>query len=188
MDIHKQHRQRFDRIGQLKKEFDSIKLYNGEITNVFDNLNTKVCKLKELYSSFMNDNHANLFIFGLDSFKFQNKLIDEEYLSVKKYYNLICNQIYRDYYKLLQIISDFILKDENLEKLHRLIDKNKFEKYDYLNIYKFYEIQSSSEIFNEIISLMPMLIKIVELDFSWPSFNSGLYWVALRLYGCRYSK
>ena len=25
---------------------------------------------------------------------------------------------------------------------------------------------------------MPMLIKIVELDFSWPSFNSGLYWVA----------
>jgi len=28
---------------------------------------------------------------------------------------------------------------------------------------------------------MPMLIKIVELDFSWPSFNSGLYWVALGL-------
>ena len=29
---------------------------------------------------------------------------------------------------------------------------------------------------------MPLLIKIVELDFSWPSFNSGLYWVALGLY------
>ena len=26
----------------------------------------------------------------------------------------------------------------------------------------------------ELINLMPMLIKIVELDFSWPSFNSGL--------------
>ena len=26
---------------------------------------------------------------------------------------------------------------------------------------------------------MPLLIKIVELDFSWPSFNSGLYWMAL---------
>jgi len=33
-----------------------------------------------------------------------------------------------------------------------------------------------------------MLIKIVELDFPWPLFNSGLYWVALRLYGCRYSQ
>jgi hypothetical protein len=29
---------------------------------------------------------------------------------------------------------------------------------------------------------MPMLIFIIaELDFSWPSFNSGLYWVALGL-------
>ena len=24
--------------------------------------------------------------------------------------------------------------------------------------------------------------KIVELDFSWPSFNTGLYWAALGLY------
>ena len=29
---------------------------------------------------------------------------------------------------------------------------------------------------------MPMLIKIAELDFSWPSFNSGLYRAALGLY------
>jgi len=28
---------------------------------------------------------------------------------------------------------------------------------------------------------MPMLILIAELDFSWPSFNSGLYCVALGL-------
>ena len=33
----------------------------------------------------------------------------------------------------------------------------------------------------ELINLMPMLIKIVELDFSWPLLNSGLYWVALGL-------
>ena len=29
---------------------------------------------------------------------------------------------------------------------------------------------------------MPLLILIAELDFSWPSFNSGLYWAALGLY------
>jgi hypothetical protein len=28
---------------------------------------------------------------------------------------------------------------------------------------------------------MPMLIKIVELDFPWPLFNSGLPWVVLGL-------
>jgi len=26
-----------------------------------------------------------------------------------------------------------------------------------------------------------LLIKIVELDFPWPSFNSGLHWMALGL-------
>jgi len=40
----------------------------------------------------------------------------------------------------------------------------------------------------ELVNLVPMLIKIVELDFSWSSFNSGLYWVALRLYGSRKSQ
>ena len=34
----------------------------------------------------------------------------------------------------------------------------------------------------KLINLMPMLIKIVELGFSWPLSNSGLYWVALGLY------
>ena len=33
----------------------------------------------------------------------------------------------------------------------------------------------------KLINLMPMLIKIVELDFSWPLFNSGLHRVALGL-------
>jgi len=33
----------------------------------------------------------------------------------------------------------------------------------------------------KLIYLMPMLIKIAELDFPWPSFNNGLHWVALGL-------
>ena len=96
MDTNKQHRQRLDKIGKLKKEFDVIKLCNGEIINVFDNIDTKLRKLKEMYKSFINDSQSTLFVFGLDSFKFQNRLIDEDYITLKKYYNLICNGIYRD--------------------------------------------------------------------------------------------
>ena len=157
MDTNKQHRQRLDKIGKLKKEFDVIKLCNGEINNVFDNIDTKLRKLKEMYKSFMSDSQNTLFVFGLDSFKFQNRLIDEDYVTLKKYYNLICNGIYRDYYKLFLLIGDFILKDDTLQKLHRMVDKNKYPKYDYLDVYKFYEIQSSADIFNEIISLINAL-------------------------------
>ena len=158
MDNHnKQHRQRLDKIGKLKKEFDVIKLCNGEISNVFDNIDTKLRKLKEMYKSFMNDSQNTLFVFGLDSFKFQNRLIDEDYATLKKYYNLICNGIYRDYYKLFLLICDFIVKDDTLKKIHRMVDKNKYPKYDYLDVYKMYDIQSSSDIFNEIISLINAL-------------------------------
>ena len=157
MDTNKQHRQRLDKIGKLKKEFDVIKLCNGEISNVFDNIDTKLRKLKEMYKSFMNDSQNTLFVFGLDSFKFQNRLIDEDYITLKKYYNLVCNGIYRDYYKLFLLICDFIVKDDTLKKIHRMVDKNKYPKYDYLDVYKMYDIQSSSDIFNEIISLINAL-------------------------------
>ena len=152
-----QHRQRIDQIGRLKKEFNTIKLYNGEVNNVFDNLDTKMNKLKEIYNGFLTDNLNTLFVFGLDTFKFQNRLIDEDYETLRKYYNLICNRMYRDYYKLLHLISDFILNDDTLSKLHRMVDKNKYPKYNYLDVYKFYEVQSSADIFNEIISLINSL-------------------------------
>ena len=154
---HVQHRQRIDQIGRLKKEFNTIKLYNGEVNNVFDNLDTKMNKLKEIYNGFLTDNLNTLFVFGLDTFKFQNRLIDEDYETLRKYYNLICNRMYRDYYKLHHLICDFILKDDTLSKLHRMVDKNKYPKYNYLDVYKFYEVQSSADIFNEIISLINSL-------------------------------
>ena len=90
---HVQHRQRIDQIGRLKKEFNTIKLYNGEVNNVFDNLDTKMNKLKEIYNGFLTDNLNTLFVFGLDTFKFQNRLIDEDYETLRKYYNLICNRM-----------------------------------------------------------------------------------------------
>ena len=154
---HAQHRQRIDQIGRLKKEFNTIKLFNGEVNNVFDNLDTKMNKLKEIYNGFLTDNLNTLFVFGLDTFKFQNRLIDEDYETLRKYYNLICNRMYRDYYKLHHLICDFILKDDTLSKLHRMVDKNKYPKYNYLDVYKFYEVQSSADIFNEIISLINSL-------------------------------
>lgn len=157
MDNQRGHRAQIDKIGRLKKQFDAIKQYNAEINNIFDNLDTKMNKLKYIYDGFLADNQNTLFVFGLDSFKFQNRLINEDYETLRKYYNLICNRMYRDYYKLLQLVCDFILQDNTLIKLHRMIDKNKYPKYDYLNVYKFYDVQNSADVFYEIISLINSL-------------------------------
>lgn len=141
----------------LKKNFDKIKLINTDISNIFDNLQTKINKLTEIYNSFLNENKSAIFIFGLDSFKFQNKLFQEEYSSLIKYYNLICNRIYCDYYKLNIMIIDNILNNKSLSKIHKLLDKNKFEKYNYLDVYKYYNIGISFELFSEIVNLITLI-------------------------------
>jgi hypothetical protein len=146
-----------DKINTLKKEFDNIKLLNSNICNIFDNLETKISKLKELYNGFLHENHNTLLVFGLDTFKFQNKLIDEEYEYLKNNYNLICNRIYCDYYNLYNIIIKFIMKNDSLEKIHKIAIKEKFEKYDYFNIYKYYNLQLSFDIFQDIINLVNAL-------------------------------
>jgi hypothetical protein len=48
-------------------------------------------KLKELYKEFVSNNKNNLFVFGLDSFRFQSKLIDIEYDDMKRLFLAITN-------------------------------------------------------------------------------------------------
>lgn len=146
-----------DKINKLKKNFDNIKLLNSDICNIFDNLDTKICKLKELYNGFLHENHNTLLVFGLDTFKFQNKLIDEEYDYLKNNYNLICNKIYCDYYNLYNIIIKFIMNNDSLKKIHKISIKERIEKYDYFNIYKYYNLQLSFDIFQDIINLINAL-------------------------------
>ena len=151
------HKERSNKILTLKKEFDNIKIFNNEVIAIFDNLDTKINKLKDIYKTFLNENQNTLFIFGLDAFKFQNRLIDEEYVSLKKYFDLICNRVYCDYYKLYNIIVDYILKDQTLEKIHKSAIKDKYEKYNYLDVYKHYSIVASADIFNDIVNLITLL-------------------------------
>lgn len=151
------HKETTVRITTLKKNFDNIKLLNNDITHIFDNLKTKTNKLKDIYKHFLDENKNTLFIFGLDSFKFQNRLIDEELETLNRYYNLICNRIYCDYYKLYQLVNNFINNDESLVKMHKIKTRDKYERYNYLDIYKYYDIQSSSDIFSDIISLITSL-------------------------------
>lgn len=160
------HNESINKITRLKKHFDKIKLLNNDITHIFDNLKTKTHKLKDIYKNFLNENRNTLFIFGLDTFKFQNRLIDEELKSLDRYYNLICNRIYCDYYKLYQLVNKYINDDESLEKMHKIKTIQKYEKYDYLNIYKHYDIQRSADIFSDILSLIISLC-----DHSKSEFN-----------------
>ena len=77
------------KFNEIKKTFNIIKDIREEINSIFANLEQRISKLKELYRDFINTNNSTLFVFGLDSFYFQNKLIDIEDHDMRKFYDLI---------------------------------------------------------------------------------------------------
>lgn len=170
-----------NKINMLKDEFNILKGYKTDIKFIFDSLNFKINKLKELYNDFLNENRSNLFIFGLDSFKFQNKLIDVEHENMKKNYYLISNRMYCDYYKLHSIIIEFINKSIDNVKLKNLIKyaNKKYDKYDYLDIYKQYDFNVTIEIFDDIINYILSMVDylkilVIQLDKYNSKKNTGL--------------
>ena len=92
---------------QLKKNFSTIKDIREKVTNVFNILETHLSKLKKMYSEFVENNRQNVFVFGLDSFQFQSKLIDIEYDDMKRLFLAINNRMYCEYYKLYKIIAEY---------------------------------------------------------------------------------
>ncbi len=68
-----------DTLSQVKRNFAEVKEIRNQIKSLLEALSGKIEKLKALYVDFISRNSKNLDIFGLDSFHFQNKMLDFEY-------------------------------------------------------------------------------------------------------------
>ena len=142
-----------NRLNELKTEFSGIIELKDENIGIFMILDDKIIKLKNSYNDFINKNKNNLFIFGLDSFHFQGKLIDIEYEDIKRLFNAITNRMYCEYYKLHKIIIDYVIENVNDNKILDLVKMNNnfpvykdlepFKQYDFLLIQQIHELNIS---------------------------------------------
>ena len=82
---------------ELKDNFEKMKVLRQDISNIFENLEAKILILKKIYSDLVST-HSNNFIFGLDSFHFQNKLIHADFKHLKNIFQMIDNRLYCEYY------------------------------------------------------------------------------------------
>jgi hypothetical protein len=64
------------RICDLKNDFTKVVDLKNENIKNFKTLDDKITLLKAIYAEFLNNNKQRAFVFGLDSFHFQGKLID----------------------------------------------------------------------------------------------------------------
>lgn len=148
------------RIVKLKSDFNNIITIRNSVKNIFDTLLVKIGKLKLLYSEFIKDRNNQMFIFGLDSFYFQSKLIDIEYEDMKRQFLAINNRMYCEYFKLHKIITEYILKNIP-EKKQADVKENNYPIYKDLEPFKEYKIEIILDIHENILSLLSSLISIL---------------------------
>jgi len=149
------------RITNLKIEFNNISLIRSKIINIFESLKNKSDKLKLMYSEFIKHSNSQLFIFGLDSFHFQNKLIDLENDDMKRMFLAINNRMYCEYFKLYKIIVSYVNENINDKKILETIKGNTFPIYKDLEPFKDYKFEITMEIHENIILLLNSIVSIV---------------------------
>lgn len=96
------------KLTHLQKSFSIIIDTRLEVTNTLSSLNTVIDKLTNIYSELIKTNQEKIFVFGLDSFRFQCKLINAEYEDMKRIFLMMNNRMYCEYFKLYKIISEYI--------------------------------------------------------------------------------
>ena len=80
-------------INNTKLAFNKLLSVNNNICSLLDTLNDTRNLLKQEYVDIVNKYNKSDYSFGLDTFNFQTKLIDNDYQNIKKNYSLITNRI-----------------------------------------------------------------------------------------------
>jgi hypothetical protein len=168
------------KLQKIKTIFTKIKDTRIQVMNVFGVLEVKLTKLKNMTADFIKSNHDILFVFGLDSFKFQSKLIDFEYADMQKYFYALNNRMYCEYYKLFKIVSEYVDKTIGTNKTFEMIKSNcVFPIYKDLEPYKQYNFETIEEVHKTIILLLGgiqehIVMKETELENYRVKQHSGL--------------
>lgn len=163
----------------LKKVFNDIITTRNTVKNIFDILLIKMNKLKVFYLEFIKNKKDELFVFGLDTFHFQSKLIDIEYDGVKRLFLVINNRMYCEYFKLNKIMTEYILKNINDQKYIGMLKPDNFPIYKDLEPFKEYDFNLVIEIHENILNLFNVLglllnNKETDLDIHKSKQNIGL--------------
>lgn len=143
-----------NKLALLKENFNKIMDIRSNIQEIFDILHVKIVKLQTIHSDLMQLCKTQLFVFGMDSFRFQNKIIDIEYDDMMRYFLAINNRMYCEYYKLYKIVVEYIQKNTKDSRMIELSKLNKFPLYKDLEPFKEYKISVLTELHESLLTLI----------------------------------
>ena len=97
-----------DRVEHLRTEFINITDMTSENGQLFETLREKITKLQTWYNEYITDHKGHLFIFGLDCFNYQAKIIDVEYDDMRRMYYSITNTLLKYQRRRLYTFSEVL--------------------------------------------------------------------------------
>jgi hypothetical protein len=149
-------------INNLKSEFTKILDSIQRVVSAFEKLDVKIANITDYYVDLIEKNRDKMYVFSLDSFRFQAKLIDIEYSDMKRLFLAITNRMYCEYFKLFKIIIEYIKENCDDKKLQDFIKvNNNYPIYKDLEPFKQYEFEIIQNLHELLISLLSSLNNIL---------------------------
>jgi hypothetical protein len=140
-------------INKLKHNFQSLLKLQKNITEVRTTAHKKLQECKQVYNDLSKKNNKKVLLFCLDAFFFQYKTFTLEMEHLDKFRALLNNRVYCDYYKLNQLIVEFITKNKAELDIEETETKS-FPIYKELEPFQQYKPEDIRDIHNNILFLL----------------------------------
>jgi len=139
-------------LDELKSAFKQIIEVDTELFSKKATIEHELDKLKQTHNGLIKENNKKIFIFCLDSFYFQYRILKEEMEDLSRFIIILNNRMYGEYYKLYNIIVSQ-LNERNIV-LQSIVQPKKYPVYKDLEQLKEYSIEDISEIHDTILTII----------------------------------
>ena len=143
-------------IEKLKTHFNNIITLKLEISKVKTVVSAKLADLKKVYNDLTKSNCKKTLLFCLDSFYFQYKTFTLEMEHIDRFRALMNNRMYCDYYKLYNIILDFIKENKTDLEIDEIVVKT-YPVYKDLEPFHEYKVEDIKDLHSNILVLINQL-------------------------------
>lgn len=128
-------------VSEVKRKFEQVLSLRQDILNVFHILDSKLTVLREVYSDMVATHSHKEYVFGIDSFCFQNELIETDYINLKDVFRRIDGRSYCEYYNLYVMVQQYGSDEITDPKVKRSVNfTHNFPPYKHLDVNRVYNI------------------------------------------------
>ena len=138
---------------RVKEAFEKLLELRQDICSVLDTLYGKHEVLVSIYRDLTTTHRNKDFVFGLDSFFFQNKLIKDDCDHLSSVLKSIDNRVYCEYLTVYKMVKEFAVNDVNDTRVTSHAAFNQaFKPFKHLDENQVHDIRAIKEIYQAIIA------------------------------------